>query len=155
MPAVALRSYLHLQCILHLHSAMRDIEAIASMSLEASFMMLLLGAPTPRSRECCILQYKTGWRPQNPRFPTVSPRPVVPAPRGPGKSISGLKIPLGPAKSRPRALFLGSGGLQERSERLRRSILQPVVQMMRLQGQLGPILTSKRRPRDLKNQGIL
>ena len=35
---------------------------------------------------------------------------------GPPKSMSGLQIPLGPAKSRPRALFFGPGGLQERSK---------------------------------------
>jgi hypothetical protein len=124
------------------------------MSLEASFMMLLLGHPRLGAQNAVF--YNMKW----PECHKTHAAEGVPQAAGPFV-LGGWKIDiwyiiaLGPAKSRPRALFTSSGGLQERSKRLRMSYLQLVVQMMRFECHLGPILTFQRTPWDLKNQGIL
>ena len=83
--------------------------------------MLLLGHPRLGAQKADI--YSTKWAGCRK---TLAPEGMAPAGGGsyPGAWKIDIRpeIPLRPAKSRPRALLFGSGGLQERSKRLSRGL---------------------------------
>ena len=90
-----------------------------------------------------------------PMLPKVPPRPPARPPLEACKSITGLKIPLGPAKSRSIYFFSAPKPSKRAPRGLWALILQLVELMMLFLSHLVAILHPKRRPWDLKNKDFV